>query len=394
MFRMLRIFRVSVPLSRTALASFALPALVLLGCNRSADPEPGAQASQGGRGAPKGNMAQVEAIPVEISTITRGPISAFLSFSSTLESEAAVDIFPQTGGQVEALMVEEGQIVKAGDPLLQTDDREVRVDLQDSEINLRFIETSYGRNEEMFNRGLINQQEFDNQRFQLEQARLRYERAKIRMEYTTVRAPFDGVIASRDVQLGARVGTGTKLFTLVSLDDIVARVHVPGRYLAVINEGQAAVVGSEYMPGVRFESWVKRISPVIDPQSGTFRVTVGVRDQSTTLRPGLFVNVQIVTETRSSAVLIPKRALVYDGGQRYVFAVIDGQAVRRRLDAGFEDLQNIEALSGFEAGTQVVVLGQNGLRDGAPVRVVVAPAVAPQAAATAAAAPSAAKSDS
>src|SRR5688572_30965087 len=62
--------------------------------------------------------------------------------------------------------------------------------------------------------------------------------AKIRLSYATVRAPFEGVISARETQVGARVGNGTKLFSMVKLDDLVARVFLPGRYLPVVAENQ------------------------------------------------------------------------------------------------------------------------------------------------------------
>jgi membrane fusion protein (multidrug efflux system) len=183
------------------------------------------------------------------------------------------------------------------------------------------------------------------------------------------------VISSRDTQVGARVGTGTKLFSMVKLDEIVARVYVPGRYLPVVAENQPAVVTSEFLPDRSFKGWVKRISPVIDPKSGTFKVTVGVRSEKPSeLPPGLFVGVRVITDTRDAAVLIPKRAVVYEGGERYVFAVVQNKAQKRKLTIGYEDPANVEALAGFEVGTPVIVLGQSGLKDGAPVRLVNTPA--------------------
>ena len=161
---------------------------------------------------------------------------------------------------------------------------------------------------------------------------------------------------------------------MVKLDDIVARVFVPGRYLPVVAENQAAVVTSEFLPDKSFKGWVKRISPVIDPKSGTFKVTIGVRgDKPSDLPPGLFVSVRVVTDTRANAILIPKRAVVYEGGERYVFTIVNDRAVKKKLTAGFEDPQNVEASSGFEVGTQVIVLGQAGLKDGSLVRSVNAP---------------------
>lgn len=391
-----------------ALSSALATAVLLSGCSRdnaapaatpaAANPQAGtAAAGSGGKsatnaaatpsGAPnrrvndaekeKARQLAAESVPVETAPITRGPISAFLSFNSTLETESIVDIYPQTTGQVEALLVEEGRVVKEGDPLLKIEDRELRIDVEEGAANFSHLDKNFARTEDLYKRNLINKQDYETQAYQREQARLRLERAKIRLAYATVRAPFAGVISAREVQVGARVTAGTKLFSMVKLDDIVARVFVPGRYLPVVAENQAAVVTSEFLPDRTFKGWVKRISPVIDPKSGTFKVTVGVRgEKPTDLPPGLFVGVRVITDTRTDAILVPKRAVVYEGGERYVFTIVNGRAVKKKLNAGFEDPQNVQALSGFEIGTQVIVLGQSGLKDGSLVRSVNAPEAA------------------
>jgi membrane fusion protein (multidrug efflux system) len=379
------------------LASFLTAALLLTGCDRSPPPAPptpvaaaapapaasapsSAPAATGVATAPpakrtvegeRNRLSAVEKVPVETALAVRGPISAFLSFNTTLETEAMVDIYPQTTGQVEALFVEEGRIVKAGDPLLKIEDTEMRIDADESRSNYEQLKRNFTRTEDLHSRKLINQQDYETQTYQLEQARLRHERASVRHAYTTVRAPFDGVVSTRETQVGARVGTGTKLFSMVKLDEIVARVFVPGRYLPIVALNQPAVVTSEFLPDRSFKGWVKRISPIIDPKSGTFKVTVGVRgEKPAELPPGLFVAVRIITDTRDQAVLIPKRAVVYEGGERYVFTVTNDLATKRRLQAGYEDPQNIEAVAGIEPGAEIIVVGHNGLKDGAAVRAV------------------------
>lgn len=396
--------------SVTALPSLLLVGVLFVGCNRDPAPPVAAAASAaapaagsaatttgaipGPAGAnsaaaaaakraveaekDKARQAAAEMVPVETALVTRGAISAFLSFNTTLETEAVVDIYPQTSGQVEALLVEEGRVVKAGEPLLKIEDRELRVDAEESTANFEHLKKTFARNEDLYQRNLINKQDFETQAYQLDQARLRLERAKIRLDYATVRAPFAGVVSAREVQVGARVANGTKLFSLVKLDELVARVFIPGRYLPVVADNQPAVVTSEFLPDRTFNGWVKRISPVIDPKSGTFKVTVGVRGEKPgELPPGLFVGVRVITDTRPDAVLIPKRAVVYEGGERYVFTVVKDRAVKKKLMVGFEDPSNVEALSGFEVGTPVIVLGQSGLKDGSMVRSVnAAPPVA------------------
>jgi membrane fusion protein (multidrug efflux system) len=384
-----------------ALLALSVVGLLAVGCSKPAEPStaaaPAATPTLKSAPAPspaaaarraaesekeKARNSAAEMVPVETALVTRGEISAFLSFNSTLETESVVDIYPQTTGQVEALFVEEGKVVKEGDPLLKIDDRELRVDADEANGNYEHLKRNYARTQDLYQRNLINKQDYETQTYQLEQARLRLERSKIRLAYATVRAPFAGVISAREVQVGARVAGGTKVFSLVKLDDLVARVFVPGRYLPVVAENQPAVVTSEFLPNKTFTGWVKRISPVIDPKSGTFKVTVGVRgDKPSDLPPGLFVGVRVITDTRTNAVLIPKRAVIYEGGERYVFAVVNDRAVKKKLTVGFEDPNNVEALAGFEVGTPVIVLGQSGLKDGSLVRSVNAgPAAAPVAA--------------
>jgi len=355
--------------------------LVLGGCARpqAETPDKGkarpaaAQAAPRQKGPGPGGPASPTAddsVPVEIAPARIGPIADYIEYNSTLEVETAVTLHPETAGLVESLLVEEGDRVKAGQPLLLLEHNEQQVELLESEANLKQAETRFQRTADLFKRGLVNQQDFDTASFQLEQARLRLERARIRMDQTTARAPVDGVITERFVQPGARVTASTALFELMSLDDMIARVYVPGRHLTVVEEGQPAYLTSEFLPGRRFEGWVKRISPVVDPASGTFKVTVGVVPGDNPPPPGLFVKVRIITDRKENAVLVPRQAVVYEGSERYVF-VVDGDRARKvRLDAGYEEDDYIEAQSGIKGGEPIVVVGQNTLKDQARVRIV------------------------
>ena len=312
----------------------------------------------------------IEAVPVEVALAHTGEISAHLLFNSTIETEAAVEIYPQISGLVSQLRVEAGDRVEVGDTLLRIEDKQLRIAVEEAQANYTYQQTGFKRTEAMFERNLISDQEFETNKYNFEQSRLRLARTRLDLEYAAIIAPFSGVITERYVQVGARVGSSSKLYDLIKLDDLIARVFAPGQYLTSVSNGQQALITSEFLPDEKFHGWVKRISPVVDPRSGTFKVTVGLRDRWEYLRPGLFVNVRIVTATHPDAVLIPKQAIVYDGGDRFVFAVEDTMAARVKLQPGFEDADFIEALAGIASGTPIIVVGQNGLKDRTRVRVV------------------------
>jgi len=119
--------------------------------------------------------------------------------------------------------------------------------------------------------------------------------------------------------------------------------------------------------GGSYAGRIERIAPVVDPKSGTVKVTVDVGAQRG-LRPGMYVDVELVMATRDDAVLVPKRALVYDNDQMFVYRLTNEKRVERvYVEPRLTDKFYVEPRAGLEAGDEVVVAGQAGLKDGALV---------------------------
>ena len=183
-----------------------------------------------------------------------------------------------------------------------------------------------------------------------------------------MRAPISGAVTQRLVNLGDQVQIGQHLFDIVDFDSMVARIYVPEKYLESLRRGLPARLPPSSGGGGEYSCAVKRIAPVVDPRTGTVKVTIGVGGQPG-LRPGMYVDVELVTATNPDAVLVPKRALVYDDDQIFVYRLKDERRVERVfVEAALTDKYFIEPLEGLDAGDQVVVAGQAGLKDDALVR--------------------------
>jgi len=235
------------------------------------------------------------------------------------------------------------------------------------------------------------------------------------------------------VRIGDRVSPATKLFSLVDLDSLMVKVALPGRELRNVKEGQRALIISDFLPDRKFEGKLRRISPVVDPDTGTFEALIDIPGDKEGLKPGMFVDVRLVVDTHESAILVPKRAIVHDGYLKYVMVIrrevvekskeeeskpddataakkketkasdasddggeekkqeqeaeskpTDGEegakpdeppeeaevAYRILLDAGYSDIDQVEALSGLAIGDTIVLVGQTGLKDKAKVKIV------------------------
>ena len=113
---------------------------------------------------------------------------------------------------------------------------------------------------------------------------------------------------------------------------------------------------------------------MVDPETGTFKVTLAVTDPSERLKPGMFGRFQIVFDQRENVLLVPRMAVLEDEGQKSVFIVEDGLARRRSIQTGYSMGENIEVIEGLSGDETVISLGQTGLKDGAEVTVVTAAA--------------------
>jgi membrane fusion protein (multidrug efflux system) len=309
-----------------------------------------------------------EAVPVEVVALGRGTIESALRFSATLEAERDVQVFAEAQRRVLELRVEEGDAVRAGELLIRLQDDEQRSALHKAEVELRQAKREYDRQKSLYDRQLVSEQVFNDAALIYDQAEIAMEDARRNLTYTEVRAPFAGIVTERLVNVGDYVTLNQPLFRIVDFDSIVARIYVPEKELPFLATGLDARLTAEAIGGASFVGKVDRISPVVDPGTGTVKVTVATPRQEG-LRPGMYVEVELVTAVHENALLLPKRAIVYDNDQLFVFRLGDERRVERiKVEPVLEDVEHIEPAGGLVEGDQIVVAGQASLKDGALVR--------------------------
>jgi membrane fusion protein (multidrug efflux system) len=309
-----------------------------------------------------------EAVPVDVIALERGTIESALRFSATLEAERDVRVFAEAQRRVVELRVEEGDAVGSGSLLIRLQDDEQRSALNKAEVELRQATREFERQKNLFERKLVSEQVFNDAALIYDQAEIAVEDARRNLTYTEVRAPFAGIVTERLVNVGDHVTLNQPLFRIVDFNSIVARIYVPEKELPSLATGLDARLTAEAIGSASFVGTVDRISPVVDPGTGTVKVTVATPRQEG-LRPGMYVEVELVTAVHEDALLLPKRTVVYDNDQLFVFRLGEERRVERiKVEPVLDDVENIEPASGLAAGDLIVVAGQASLKDGALVR--------------------------
>ncbi|MBC7989928.1 MAG: efflux RND transporter periplasmic adaptor subunit [Luteimonas sp.] len=347
--------------SRPLGAVFVLAALLLLSACKG-----------GGEGSAEAKDKEdkgPEAVPVEVAAASRRPIAASYTGTAPLEPRAESQVVAKTSGVALNVMVEEGQMVRAGQPLVRLDPDRATLQAAQSAAQMRKLEANYKRSQTLAAQQLVSANDLDQLKYDLENARAVNRLANLELSYANVVAPISGVIASRSIKTGNFVQINTPIFRIVDDSRLEATLNVPERELATLKAGLPVVLVVDALPGKIFRGTVDRIAPVVDSGSGTFRV-ISTFDGSGVLQPGMFGRIKIDYDQRANALVIPRNALLDDEGDTAVFMVRGGKAVRVPVKLGYMDGEWAEVRGGVKEGEQVVTAGKVALRDGTPVQLI------------------------
>lgn len=323
---------------------------------------------------------EVSAIPVESATVRNDSVAAFYSGTTTIESDEQASVVSQITGVVLEIHAQEGQYVEAGRVLARVEPDRYRLEVERSNATLKRLEMDYRRKKELFEKQLVSAEDFERVSAEYEAQKAQVELARLDLRYTDIRAPISGYISERMVRVGNLVELHQPVYRITSYDPLLAVLHVPERELSVLHTGLDVSVRLDALPGQIFHGKVTRISPVIDPGTGTFRVTAEVEDPAGVVKPGLFGRVDIVYDTRDNVPVIPRTAVITEDEQSHVFVIgEDGSVQRRPIRLGYERNGIIEVVDGVQAGERVVTAGKGSLSDGAQVEIVGTAGGTPQA---------------
>ena len=321
-------------------------------------------------------------LTVSVALPTQQALPRRITASGSVAAWEPISLGVELSGQrVADVKVEVGDVVTAGQALLQLDDRSVAMELRQAEAALAQAQASLAvasanarRGERLKREQLIADSEADQliagelgAKAQRQTAQAQLENARLRLGFTTLRAPHAGVVSQRAVQPGQVVSAGTELLTLIRDGRLEWRAELPEGELIQVSPGVKALVPGP--DGAVVEGSVRAVSPGLDPQSRTGTVYVDLPAPGA-LRAGMYAQGDLVLGDRPARTL-PDQAVVERDGYRYVFVLGEGDVVaQRRVTLGARQQSLVEVMDGVQADERVVVEGAGFLSDGDRVRVV------------------------
>ncbi len=205
---------------------------------------------------------------------------------------------------------------------------------------------------------------------QLESAKGKYLGATAQLSYSEIRSPIDGVVADRSLYPGEMAAAGTPLLTVMDTSQVIARAHIPQPEAALLKVGDHATVT---VPGQEdpIEGKITVVSPALDPNSTTVEIWLQIKNVDQLLKPGTSVQVSMLAQTISDALIIPATALLtaQDGATSVMQISADDHANQKAVKVGVHQGNSVQVVEGLQAGDRVVASGAYGLPDKSKIKV-------------------------
>lgn len=315
---------------------------------------------------------EIISIPVEVADLTIGSISSNYETTAILEAKEEAFVVARAAGIIEHIYVEEGDYVEKGQPLAKLEQERYLLNLNRAKADLRGIQKELDKINEVYSQKLVSDDTFDKLSAQHESAKATLELAELDLSETTIRAPISGFIAERNAKVGNLTESfqRQRMFHIVEQKELHGILHLPEKELARVHKNQEASLAITALGDKDVTAYVERISPVIDSQTGTFKVTLRVPNKNNYLKAGMFSKVKLNYDTHQNATLLPRKALLHIDDQINVFVVENGIATKVSVKIGYQEGQFVEITEGLQGTEQVVITGHHNLKDQANVEVV------------------------
>jgi membrane fusion protein (multidrug efflux system) len=321
------------------------------------------------KAGPVAPAAQQAATPVEVARVETVRLPQTITTVGSLRSDESVTLRPEVAGRIASIQFQEGQRVTRGQTLVRLDAAINQAELQQARANHTLARSKFDRAVDLARSKFISGQARDEAENNLKVAEASLALVEARLAKTEIKAPFSGIIGLRSVSVGDYVKEGADLVNLESIDPLKVDFRVPEVYLRQVQAGQPLEISLDAYPNKTFDGRVLAVNPLIDAAGRSVVIRAQVKNQDSSLRPGMFARVKLITKDAAEALVVPEQALVPQGNEQFVFKVVDNRVVRTKVDVGQRRDGKAEIVHGVTAGEIIVTAGQQRLRDGAIVSV-------------------------
>lgn len=349
-------------------APASTPAAPVAAAGPGAAPAAKGDAAAKAVGAGPGAAGAGAGTPVELGKPEKLNWPKSVTALGSLRSDESIIVRAEQSGRITALNFKEGQPVRAGQMLVQLDDSVARAELEQARANQKLAKAKFDRAVELKERNFISGQAKDEAENAMRVADATVSLAEAKLTKLTIKAPFSGTVGLRTASLGDYVKDGQDIVNLEKTDPIKVDFKVPELFQSKISVGQSLSVALDALPGQPFSGKVYAVNPQLDTAGRAVVLRAQMDNRSGSLKPGMFARVRLTLSDTGETVVVPEQAVAMQGEEQVMYKVVDGRAMRTKVEVGQRRDGKVEIVEGVGGNDTIVIAGWQRLRDGAAVR--------------------------
>ncbi|CAH2215044.1 efflux RND transporter periplasmic adaptor subunit [Tepidibacter aestuarii] len=334
-------------------------------------------------------------VSVETKTSKKQNIDVKTTLSAKVKPIEEADIVPKIPGKVTSVNVEIGKKVNKGDVLFTIDKTDLvngvksaqaaydiaAANLKRTEEQIRNAQINYERMKSLYEEGAISKKDFEQYELQasstnldavqaqVNQARVGLENAQSKLNDATVTAPISGIITAVNVNEGEMASSAQTAVSIANMNKIVIDTNVSEYLINKIKVGDIVDISIKSAGKENFQGKITALSPATASNSMTYPIKVEIDNKDRIIKPGMFANVNLVTDKKENVITVPSESVVIKDGESVVYTVKDNKAHINKVETGIDNGEIVEIKKGIKQGQVVVSKGQNYLEEGIKVEI-------------------------
>jgi membrane fusion protein (multidrug efflux system) len=268
---------------------------------------------------------------VEVAPVSQRDLTETLLVVGSVAANESTEVRAEVSGLVRRIEFDEGSQVEEGQVLVRLDDRELQAQLRESKARLELAQQTFNRNEALVAQRSVSQADLDRARAILDQTQAEIDSLGVRLDRTVIRAPFDGMIGSRTVSPGDLLNPSERIARLEDLSRLKIEFALPERHADRVEPGARIMIASGHGRNrTELSGQVYFVSPIIDRATRSIEVKAMIDQPPAFLRPGMFIQVEVILAERENALTVPETAILAREGAYLVVLVDtndDGQSI-------------------------------------------------------------------
>ncbi|WFD10557.1 efflux RND transporter periplasmic adaptor subunit [Tepidibacter hydrothermalis] len=334
-------------------------------------------------------------VSVETEASKKQDINVKTTLSAKVKPIEEADIVPKMPGKVTKVNVEIGKKVNKGEVLFTIDQTDLvngvksaqaaydiaAANLKRTQEQIQNAKINYERMKSLYEEGAIAKKDFESYELQasstnldavqaqVNQARVGLENAQSKLSDATVTAPISGIITAVNINEGEMASSAQPAVSIANMNKVVIDTNVSEYLINKIKVGDVVDISIKSADKKNFQGKITALSPATASNSMTYPIKIEIDNKDSMIKPGMFANVNLVTDKKGNVITIPSEAVVIKDGESVVYTVKDNIAHVNKVETGIDNGEIVEIVKGIKPGQVIVNKGQDYLEEGSKVEI-------------------------